>query len=288
MRIIGDYRRLNLKTLPDRYPLPNLSDCVQNLIKSRCFTNLDLVRAFHNTPVFEDHRKKTAVVSCAGFYEYRRMPFGLRNAPATFQRFVDNILHDLPYVFTYTDDILVFSETEEQHYEHLNEIFARLVKNRLSLNVKKSQFCMPEVRFLGFKITKDGYLPQEDRIQRIKEMVRLKTIVALRRVIGMFNYYRNFKKEAAETLAPLNDALKGHTRKNDRTPIKWTSELIEAFEKSKNLFSSYTLLRYPRTNSVLFLTADASDEAMGTVLEQLDENGEKEPLGYYSEKLNDT
>lgn len=104
----------------------------------------------------------------------------------------------------------------------------------------------------------------------------------------MLNHYRIFKKEAAKTLAPLNEIVKGRTRKNDRTPVPWTPQLEQIFENAKKLFSEFTLLHYPRNDSILYLVGDASNEAVGAVLEQDGEGGEREPIGYFSEKLDDT
>ena len=284
-RFAGDYRLLNGRTLPDRYPLPDLRDSTQCLTGKRFFSNLDLVRAFHNIPVHAKDRVKTAITSSVGFFEYIRMPLGLRNAPATFQRFVNAILADLPYVFIYIDDILVFSKTEEEHYQHLEEIFARLAKYGLSLNVTKSSFCLPEVNFLGHKIKQGGYLPTDERVRYLSQLKKPKTIEALRSIIGTFNFYRIFKRQAAAILAPLNEVLKGRTKRRDRTPVQWTPELSLAFDKAKELFSTYTLLHYPRENCTLILSADASGTAIGAVLEQVNKNGECEPIGFFSRKL---
>lgn len=124
-------------------------------------------------------------------------------------------------------------------------------------------------------------------LKKLKKMEKQRTIAALRRAIGIFNHYRMFKKEAAKVLAPLNEVLKGRTKRNDRTLVKWTTTLEKVFKNAKVLFSDYTLLNYPKNNAVLRLVADASGEAVGAVLEQ-SINGENEPLGYFSEKIDES
>ena len=288
VRIMGDYRRLNKVTRPDRYPLPNMCNVVNNISKKyKYFSKIDLIRAYYNIRIFGKHVSKTALTSGVGLFEFLRMPFGLRNAPATFQRFINEVLRDIDNVFVYLDDILIFTETLEEHYKIMEQVFERLVKYGLTINIKKCKFCVSEIEFLGFHIAEKGYKPMEDRSEKIKQMVKPKTIVALRRVIGAFNHYRMFKKEAAKTLAPLNELLKGRTKKNDRTLIKWTPTLEKAFEDAKRLFSEYTMLNYPENGAVLYLVADASNEAVGAVLEQVNTNNIREPLGYFSKKLDE-
>lgn len=170
----------------------------------------------------------------------------------------------------------------------MNVIFSRLAKFGLALNVNKSQFCVSEVQFLGHKITPVGYQITDERVQFMKNLKRPGTIEALRRVLGILNFYKRFKRTAAATLAPLNDVLKGYTKRRDRTTIKWTEELDRAFEDAKKLFSEFTLLHDLRDDSVLYSVTDASSFAVGVVLEQIDENGNPEPLGYFSKKLTDT
>lgn len=289
MRIVGDYRRLNAKTKADRYPLPHLFDSTNNLNNKTVFSCVDLVRAFHNIPVFPKHVCKTAVISPIGLYEYLRMPFGLKNAPATFQRFMNSIVGDLPFIFCYLDDILVYSTNPEEHANHLQILFQRLEKYGLSLNINKSKFFVQEVDdFLGHKITPSGFQPTTHRIEFFKTMKKPRTIAALRRVLGLWNFYRRFTQKAADLLAPLNDILKGHTRKNDNTLIQWSDNLSIVFEQAKKAFSEYTLLHFPQHNSKLLLTCDASSVACGAVLEQMvseDGKTERQPLGFYSAKF---
>lgn len=285
-RIASDYRRLNERTVPDKYPLNDLRDATSLLSGKKVFSKLDLIRAFHNIRVFPKHIYKTAVITPFGLFEYNRMPFGLKNAPATFQRFMNMVLSGLDFVFCYLDDIFLFSDSYEQHLEHLRLIFQRLSDYGLSLNIKKCEFFCSQVNFLGFEISEGVFRPTEERVHYIKHMERPKTITALRRVIGLLGFYRRFCRHAATLLAPFSEILKGHPRKNDRTPVNWTPQLSKQFKEVCEAFANFTLLHFPRNDTDLILTCDASKVGVGAVLEQI-VNGERQPLGFYSEKLDD-
>lgn len=287
LRVVGDYRLLNSVTEPDRYPLPNLHDSVAKLYNKPVFSKLDLVRAFYHILIFPEHIPKTALVSPAGFYEYVRLPFGLRNAPASFQRLIDNILGDLDFVFVYLDDVLIFSDSIEEHVTHLEIIFKRIRSHGLTLSYEKCVFAEPEITFLGHTLRQNFFAPTNEKIQFFCDLQPPRTIAALRRVLGTFNFYRQFVENAAQCLAPLNDLLRGHTRKNDRTSIKWNAELLDIFKRAKEKFINFALLYYPRNNCTLVLTSDASNTAIGAVLEQITPEGDRQPLGFFSAKLTD-
>ena len=136
-------------------------------------------------------------------------------------------------------------------------------------------------------VTKDGFQPNDDRIQYIKNLKKPQNITQLRRVLGIFNFYRRFSKGIADHMAPLNNVLKGHTKAKDRTPIQWNEELVQAFENCKNALVNFTTLQYPRNDAKLILTIDASQHAVGAVLEQIVEEG-RQPLGFFSQKLTDS
>lgn len=189
LRIAGDYRLLNAQTVPDRYPVPNLHDSVQKLCNMKYFSKIDLVRAYHNIPIAVSDVPKTAIVSPAGLYEYKRMCFGLCNAPATWNRFINSILSDLPFVFVYFDDILIYSITEEEQYKNIEIVFNRLSEHGLTINPEKCEFVVPEIDFLGHKISNRGFLPTDERVREIKNIEKPHTIKQLRRCLGILNFY---------------------------------------------------------------------------------------------------
>ena len=285
-RYCGNYRRLNSITVPDRYSVPNISDCANKLHGKTIFSRIDLVKAYFNIPVHQPHVKKTAVISPIALYEYLRMPFGLKNSPSTWARFINSILGDLPFIFIYFDDILIFSESETQHLEYLKILFQRLDQYGLTINVKKSKFLVHEINFLSYRILQSGLQPTEERIKFIRELQPPKTVAALRRVLGTFSFYCKFVKNAAHYLAPLYGLLKGKKGKRDRTVINWTQDLVQVFQKARSAFINYTLLNFMKDDCPLQLVCDASGSSVGGVLQQI-VNGEPQPIAFHSEKLDE-
>ncbi len=203
-----------------------------------------MVRAFHNVSIAPDDVPKTTLTTPVGLFEYLRMPLGLKNAPSMFQRFLNEVLFGLDFVFCYLDKIFVFSLNDSKHHSNLKVFFQRLYSFGLTINLDKSRFFCESVKFLGHKLSKEGWQPIDERVEFMRNMSKPLTITKLRRVLRTFNFYRIFAKNAAEHLAPLNELLKGHPRKNNRTLIKWTKTLVETFETVKKLFSNYTLLQF--------------------------------------------
>ncbi|GFW76098.1 retrovirus-related Pol polyprotein from transposon opus [Trichonephila clavipes] len=214
------------------------------------------------------------------------MSFGLRNAPSTFQRFITEVLYGLDFVFPYLDDVLVASSTEEEHSEHLKMVFERFQQYGLRINVSKSVMGAAQVEYLGFLITAEGSRPLPEKVQAILSYKLPETIHDLRTFLGMINFYRRYLKDAAKTQAPLHELLKG-AKKKDRRKVHWTDDTRRSFEKCKTDLAEAALLSFPRSELPLSLCTDASDFAVGAVLQQL-ENESWKPIAFYSKKLNET
>ncbi|XP_066591906.1 uncharacterized protein [Prorops nasuta] len=256
-RVCGDYRRLNAITVPDKYAPPLIQDLFPLLHGKTVFSSLDLTKAYHQIPMAEEDVQKTAITTPWGLYEYVAMPFGLKNATQSFQRYINHVFRELEFVFVYVDDILVMSENKTQHETHLKAVFKVLKDSNLSINPHKCKLGREDIDFLGFKISKQGYLPSTERVEKILEYPRPETVVELRRFIGMINYYRRSMRKAALIQAPLNEYLKS-SRKNDRTPISWNAVSEEAFLLCKQRLAENTLLHFPSSGAKLRLTCDAS------------------------------
>lgn len=286
-RPCGDYRALNSVTVPDKYPVPFLTDFQMNLHGSVIFSKLDLIKAFYQIPMHPEDIPKTAVTTPFGLFEFLKMPFGLRNAAQTFQRFIDGVCRGLDFVFVYIDDVCVFSKSEEEHLTHLNILFERFKQYGVKINPAKCVFGASEIDFLGHHVTSNGISPLPDKVDCISQYPLPKTIKDLRRFLAMLNFYRKFLPRGAISQAALNDFLKGTTKKNDNREILWTENAISAFKNCKQELADTACLSHPAPSAKLALKVDASNFAIGAVLEQL-VDGSWQPLGFFTKRLNET
>lgn len=279
-RLVIDYRKLNDKTVEDRYPIPNISDILDKLGRCIYFSTLDLASGFHQIEVNEKDIPKTAFSVEHGHYEFLRMPFGLKNAPSTFQRVMDNILREHIGIrcLVYMDDIIVFSASLQEHIENLAKIFECLRKFNMKIQLDKCEFLRKEVAFLGHIITPDGVRPNPDKIKVIREWPLPKSEKELRGFLGVLGYYRKFIKDFALIAKPLTNCLrKGET-------IQHTKEFVDAFHRFKQILTSSSILQYPDFSQQFIVTTDASNHAIGAVLSQ-GTIGSDKPIAYASRTL---
>ncbi|XP_043262477.1 uncharacterized protein LOC122403181 [Colletes gigas] len=255
-----------------------------NLHKKTVFSCLDIHQAYQQIPVAPEDVPKTAVITPFGLFEYLAMPFGLRNAGQTFQWYMNRALGDLEFAFVYVDDILIASASREEHIAHTRTVLERLNKFHLKINVEKCQFGVPKLTFLGHLINREGYKPTPGKIDAIQNFDKPKTIVELRRFLGIINFYRRSIPHAATLQAPLNAYLT-QSRRKDKTKINWSVEAEESFRKVKESLVNATLIAHPSGHAVTRVVTDSSEFAMGAVLEQKLEDMWK-PLAFYSKKFN--
>ena len=268
-RPCGDFRCLNDATDTDKYPVPHLLDFSAQLQGCRHFLKVDLIRGYHQIPVAAEDVHKTAVITPFGLYEFLRTPFGLKNAAQAFQRLMDTVCQDLGFVFVYLDDVLVASRTAEEHRVHLAKLFARLRDFGLVLNPAKCVFAQPQLKFLGHMVSAQGIKPAEDRVKAIQAFPLPPTVRKLMEYLGMLNFYKRFIPGAAALLSPLYDATAGAaTKVSLQQEIEWTETRLRAFRESKARLARATLLAHFAPDAPLALTTDASDFAVGAVLEQ--------------------
>ena len=281
-RITGDYRALNKQTVPDRYAIPFLTDFTDFMSGSTVFSSLDLYKSYHQIEIAEEDVEKTTILTPRGSYAFKRVAMGLRNSGAVFQRFMNEVTRGLSFVYVYIDDILVFSHSLEEHFDHLTQLFERLLYYGLVVNEEKCHFCVNEISFLGYTVNDEGIRPNDSRVQTIREFSRPRTNKELKRYLGMLNFYRRHIPGAAEVLAPLNRMTS--TKKGRKPVLEWNEETDKAFTESKELLARSTLLKFPLLGATTFLTVDASGNAVGGALQQA-VNDEVRPIAFFSKAL---
>lgn len=276
-RLVIDYRKLNDKTTPDRYPIPNVTDILDKLGRSQYFSVLDLASGFHQIEIHPNSIKKTAFSVDNGHYEFLRMPFGLKNAPSTFQRVMDEVLKDLQnkICMVYMDDIIIFSTSLQEHIQNLKLVFNKLREAQLRIQLDKCEFLRKEVQFLGHVVTPAGIKPNPAKILAIQNFPIPKTQKEIKSFLGLLGYYRKFINNFAKITKPLTNCLK----KNKK--IIHDDEFKNCFILCKNLLTSEPVLAYPDFSKPFELVTDASNYAIGCVLQQ---NGH--PISYASRTLN--
>lgn len=271
-RFCVDYRKLNAVTERDSYPIPYVSHTLDKLKNAHYLSSLDIKSAYWQVPVAESSRPYTAfTVPGRGLFQFKRMPFGLHNSPATWQRLIDRVLGvDLePHVFVYLDDVVVVTQTFEQHLAVLDEVFKRLRDARLTVSIEKCQFCRPEMKYLGYVIDRNGLHVDPDKVKAMLQLPVPKTVKEVRRIVGTFSWYRRFIPEFASTISPITALLK-KSRK-----FVWTQECEESFQKIKECLISAPVLNCPDYSLPFEVQTDASAFGVAAVLTQPHPDGDR-------------
>lgn len=285
-RFTVDYRKLNSGTTKDNYPLPSIADTINQLQGYSLYTKMDLKSGYLQIPILDRDQPKTAFTTGDGLYQFTVLPAGLKNAPPTFQRIMDHIVgrgreH---FCLIYMDDLIVFSESFDDHCRHVGEVLGVLHKHHFQLNPPKCDFFKPEMRYLGHTINANGMRPLNEKIETIKQLPMPTNLRQANYFIGALGFYRKFIKNFAQMAAPIHRVTNLH--KQHHGEFAWGSEQVDAFHQLKTAISSKPLvLDFPDATSPLVLSTDASDVGIGGVLKQETPNGTR-VIYYHSQLLN--
>ncbi|KAI2644826.1 Transposon Tf2-8 polyprotein [Labeo rohita] len=258
-----DYRGLNNVTVKFCYPLPLVPSALEQLREATIYTKLDLRSAYNLIRIYEGDEWKTTFLTTRGHYEYRVMPYGMANSPAVFQSFINEIFKDLlnKFVIAYIDNILVYSETKEEHVDHVRTVLSRLLQNQLYVKAEKYEFHVHQTSFLGYHISHQGVKMDSSKIQAVTEWPQPTTVKELQCFLGFANFYRRFIHNYSMVAAPLTSLLKGKPSK-----LAWTEMASQGFASLKERFTSAPILKHPDPNLPFIVEVDASDCGIGAVL----------------------
>jgi hypothetical protein len=282
LRFCCDYRALNRLTKKDRYPLPLIHETLERIGKARWFTKLDVIAAFHKIRIAEGDEWLTAFRTRFGLFEWLVTPFGLANAPSTFQRYINWTLRDFldDFASAYLDDILVFtSGSLRQHREHVQKVLQRLKDAGLQLDIDKCEFEVKSTKYLGFIIEAGkGIRMDPEKVKAVIEWEVPRSTKGVRSFLGFANFNRRFIRNFSEIAAPLTDLTK-----RDK-PFQWNDAANRAFCQLKKLFVTAPILVQFDPERETIVEADSSGWATGGVLSQYDDDGLLRPCAYFSRK----
>lgn len=283
-RPVIDYRKVNQVTIPDRFPMPVLSELLQGIGEGNSiFTTLDLLSGYWQVCMDERSTEVTAFSTPMGHYEWLRMPFGLRNAPLTFQRLVNNLFAGLlgDSVFAYLDDIIVCSKDIPTHLQKLQQVFERLQEAGLRVKLSKCDFLRSKIKFLGHEVDAEGIHTQNDKVKAVQNFPTPVSTENVQSFLGLSGYYRSFVKNFASIARPLTRLL----RKG--APFTWGPDQEASFQHLKTALTTAPILVFPDYQRKFTIYTDASIKGVGAVLAQPDKRGKMQTIGYASRVLND-
>ena len=287
-RFCVDYRKLNSVTHKDAFPLPRIEDSLTSLTRAEWYTTLDLASGYWQVELEEGDKEKTAFTTPLGLFQFERMPFGLCNAPATFQRLMQRCLGNqlTESALVYLDDVVIFSPDFATHLHHLETAFQSLARYGLKLRPEKCQFLQKEVKFLGHVVSGHGVSPDPEKVAAVQEWNTPTTAKQVHSFLGFVGYYRRFIKDFSKIAKPLHELLVGRGRKQrgGSLPINWTNECETAFQLLKRELLQAPILAYADFTRPFTLYTDASNQGLGAVLAQ-EQNGQEKVIAYASRSL---
>jgi len=253
-RFCIDYRKLNAVSVSDAFPTPNTQDALDSLRGARYFATIDLLSDYWQLGMTQRAIERSAFCTRRGQFEFTRMPFGLKGAPATFCRAMNAVFSDLLWLIcgVYLDNIIVFAETPEDLLRNMDIVLERLAKHGFKVKASKCCFFRKEIKYLGHTISQHGIAPLPDRLQAIRDWPTPHCLKEVRSFYGTASYYRRFVKDFAKIAEPLSSLSKQSVR-----PFKWTDEAHQSFERLKEALMNAPILQFPSPDVPCILDTDA-------------------------------
>ena len=285
IRFCVDYRKLNNITQKDAYPLPNIEDAVNTLCGAKFFCTLDLASGYWQVELSEEAKRKSAFVTREGLFEFNVMPFGLSNAPATFERLMELVLKGMTWkqCVVYIDDVIVFGTSFEETHNRLINVFDRLRQSRLKLKPKKCHLFKDSTLYLGYQVSAKGIEPDPAKLEAIRTWSPPCNLKGLRSFLGTCSYHRKFIPNFAHIAEPLIQL----TRKRKYPTFVWEEPQQNAFLTLRNALMTEPVLSHPQPDGEFILDTDASNYAIGGALYQIQDNEER-VIFYASKTLTDS
>lgn len=280
LRFCIDYRRLNLATLKDRYPLPLIDETLAQISRAKIFTKLDIRQAFYRIRMDPASEELTTFRTRYGAYKCKVLPFGLTNGPATYQRYMNDVLFDYldDFCTAYLDDILIFSSDPLEHELHVKKVLQRLRDAGLQADIKKSEFDVTCTKYLGFIISTKGIEVDPDKVSVVTQWQYPSNVRGVQSFLGFCNFYRRFIRNYGVIAKPLTNLTKA------TTPFHWTQECTEAFHALREALTSAELLRHYDPERESQIETDASDGVVAGIFSQKHGN-EWHPIAYFSKTM---
>ena len=272
-----DYRGLNKVTVKNRHPLPLISKTLDRLTGAKVFTKLDLKGAYHRIQIRKGDEWKTAFRTRYGHFKYLVMPFGLTNAPATFQAYINKSLTGLmdKFCVVYLDDILIYSDSQLEHLDHVKQMLERLQQFGLYASLKKCDFFTTEVEFLGFMVSTNGVAMDQRRVAAIQEWPRPNSYHDFQVFLGFVNFYQRFIHHYSQIAGPLTGLLKESQKGIKKGPFEWPEAAEDAFRRLREAFTKAPLLKHFDLNLSIWIETDALEYALAGILTQLQDNNKQ-------------
>ncbi len=283
-RCFGDYRRLNNVTVPDTYPLPNMMDFSSRVAGGSIFTKIDLCKGYYQISMHPADILKTPILTTFGLFKFLRLTFGLRQASSTFQRFMDRVLAGLAFSFVCLDNIIIASPSMEQHQQDVGEVFRQLQAVGLFISFQKCTFAVPEVDFLGHRVSASSFAPLPSRVAAIQKYPWPGVVKQLLTFLGVFSFYRRFVLVAAKILWPIIDSTRVSPKLT--AVVEWTPLMEAAFDAARTALRAAALLAHPQQDQELAVMVDASaNHVDATLQQQRSPAAAWQPLAFFAEKL---